>query len=159
MQQVSVLNYLTSHDDGQPFDKERTRVLEAANKLLLAPGAAQIYYGDEVGRPLQVQGANGDANLRSVMSWALDDTREQYLLHWTKLGQFRREHLAVGAGRHMTLQNTPYLCRRRLSDDMVLIGLDWPSGTKEIPVYGNFSDGTSLEDHYSVNGWWSNKER
>ena len=43
----SVLNYLTSHDDGQPFDKERNDPKRAANVLLLTPGASQIYYGDE----------------------------------------------------------------------------------------------------------------
>lgn len=45
---MSVLNYLTSHDDMHSFDRERRRSREAALKLLLAPGAAQIYYGDEV---------------------------------------------------------------------------------------------------------------
>ena len=35
----SVLNYLTSHDDSTPFDKERTKPFESATKLLLSPGA------------------------------------------------------------------------------------------------------------------------
>lgn len=43
----SVLNYLTSHDDGEPFDKRRIKPMEAATKLLLSPGASQVYYGDE----------------------------------------------------------------------------------------------------------------
>ncbi|HZV67796.1 MAG TPA: alpha-amylase family glycosyl hydrolase, partial [Telluria sp.] len=46
----SVLNYMSSHDDGAPFDAMRKRPFESANKLLLAPGAAQVYYGDETAR-------------------------------------------------------------------------------------------------------------
>ncbi|MGB3149337.1 MAG: alpha-amylase family glycosyl hydrolase, partial [Maribacter sp.] len=39
----SVVNYLTSHDDGQPFDQERKDPIRAANVLLLTPGASQVY--------------------------------------------------------------------------------------------------------------------
>jgi alpha-amylase len=59
----SVMNYVSSHDDGSPFDKLRTKTYESATKLLLAPGIAQIYYGDETGRRLDVQ-AQGDATLQ-----------------------------------------------------------------------------------------------
>jgi alpha-amylase len=34
----SVLNYLSSHDDGGPFDAKRTKTIEAGTKLLLSPG-------------------------------------------------------------------------------------------------------------------------
>jgi alpha-amylase len=43
----SIMNYVSSHDDSSPFDKERKYSFKAATALLLAPGAAQIYYGDE----------------------------------------------------------------------------------------------------------------
>jgi alpha-amylase len=33
----SVLNYLSSHDDGGPFDAKRTKTIEAGTKLLLSP--------------------------------------------------------------------------------------------------------------------------
>ena len=56
-------HYISSHDDGNPFDKKREKILESGTKLLLTPGVAQIYYGDEVARPLTAQ-ANGDAVLR-----------------------------------------------------------------------------------------------
>src|SRR5699024_423177 len=65
----TVMNYLTSHDDGSPFDKERKKTFEAGTKLLLTPGISQIYYGDESARTLTVAGAEGDANLRSNMNW------------------------------------------------------------------------------------------
>jgi hypothetical protein len=64
-----VLNYLDSHDDGAPFDASRKKPFESANKLLLAPGAAQIYYGDETARKLDIAEATGDAKLRSFMNW------------------------------------------------------------------------------------------
>jgi len=64
-----VLNYLTSHDDSSPYDKERNKPYETATKLLLSAGTAQIYYGDESARNLIVEGTQGDATLRSKMNW------------------------------------------------------------------------------------------
>ena len=58
----TVMNYLTSHDDGSPFDKDRKRTYEAGTKLLLTPGISQVYYGDETARTLTVPGAEGDAH-------------------------------------------------------------------------------------------------
>ena len=159
---ASVLNYVSSHDDADPFDPERRRSLEAGTKLLLSPGAVQIYYGDETARPLRVAGAEGDANLRSMMNWsdiAEDAPRENgkstldILAHWQKLGRFRRDHPAVGAGRHEQLQASPYLFKRVLDEngvkDQVLVGMDLPEGTKIIPVFDLFPDGTVLKDYYS----------
>ena len=65
----SVMNYVTSHDDGYPFDKKRERTFEAGTKLLLTPGISQVYYGDELARPLDIAGTQGDATLRSFMNW------------------------------------------------------------------------------------------
>lgn len=151
MQSVSVLNYLSSHDDGSPFDPQRTKSYETATKLMLSPGAAQIYYGDETARPLVVEGANGDANLRSVMNWDdLDKVSYKDLLtHWQKLGQFRKNHLAVGAGQHQQLQAAPYLFKRTLDEDQVLIGLDLERGVKKLSVHDTFKDGTPVRDFYS----------
>jgi alpha-amylase len=66
---AAILNYNASHDDGGPFDRDRRDPTGAADRLLLAPGGAQIYYGDELARPLIIPGATGDANLRSFMNW------------------------------------------------------------------------------------------
>ena len=151
MQSVGVLNYLTSHDDGSPFDPQRMKSYETATKLLLSPGGAQIYYGDETARPLVVEGANGDANLRSFMNWAdLEQASYQELLaHWQKLGQFRKKHLAIGAGEHKQLQAEPYLFKRTLEADQVLVGLDLEKGAKEITVFDLFKDGDQVKDFYS----------
>ena len=152
----SVLNYLSSHDDGGPFDRERKQPYRAANVLLLTPGASQIYYGDETSRPLVVEGAQGDANLRSFMNWKdLDSLPDIQMIHrhWQKLGQFRRDHPAVGAGKHSRLGKDPYVFSRTYVNgeyrDKVVIGLDLPKGKKSLWVKGFFGDGTKLFDTYS----------
>lgn len=152
----SVLNYLTSHDDGAPFDKKRVKTYETATKLLLAPGASQVYYGDETARPLIIKGAKGDANLRSFMNWeALKTDKEIQKLHqhWQKLGTFRRDHPAVGAGKHQMISKSPYVFSRTLKTEAfaetVVIGLDLNAGLKTIPVGNAFPEDTVLTDHYS----------
>ena len=139
----SVLNYLSSHDDGGPFDRERKQPYRAANVLLLTPGASQIYYGDETSRPLVVEGAQGDANLRSFMNWEdLDSLPDIQMVHrhWQKLGKFRRDHPAVGAGKHSRLAKAPYVFSRTYVNgeyrDKVVIGLDLPKGKKSLWVKG-----------------------
>lgn len=152
----SVLNYLTSHDDGSPFDKDRTQPYKTANVLLLTPGASQVYYGDETSRSLVIEGAEGDATLRSFMNWEeLDSiTKIQNIhKHWQKLGQFRRNHPAIGAGRHKRLSKSPYVFSRTYVDgdyrDKVVVALDLPKGKKSLVVKGFFGDGTKLYDTYS----------
>ncbi|MFN4075491.1 MAG: alpha-amylase family glycosyl hydrolase [Cloacibacterium sp.] len=148
----TVMNYISSHDDGDPFDKERKRNYEAGTKLLLAPGISQVYYGDETARKLIVEGAIGDANLRSNMNWdeiKYNPETQKVLTHWQKLGQFRRNHAAVGAGKHQMVSNSPYWFTRTYKDDKVLVGLDLNPGVKEISVTGIFENGTRLRDAYS----------
>lgn len=148
----TVMNYLTSHDDGSPFDRDRKRTYEAATKLLLAPGISQIYYGDESARPLTVAGAEGDANLRSNMNWKdLENnaTIKNLENHYQKLGRFRASHPAVGAGVHRMISESPYWFIRNYLEDEVLIGLDLNAGEKEISVKNLFKDGTRLRDAYS----------
>ncbi|WP_431121695.1 alpha-amylase family glycosyl hydrolase [Flagellimonas flava] len=152
----SVLNYLTSHDDGSPFDKERKKPIYSANVLLLTPGASQVYYGDETSRNLIVEGTEGDATLRSFMNWQeLDSMPEIQKIHkhWQKLGQFRRNHPAIGAGKHKRLAKKPYVFSRTYMDgdykDKVVVGLDLPKGKKSLWVKGFFGDGTKLYDTYS----------
>jgi len=159
---VSVLNYLDSHDDGNPFDATRQYPLEAANKLLLAPGAAQIYYGDETARVLKIDGAQGDANLRSFMNWDQLKSNTRVGLygaadvhaHWARLGRFRHAHPAVGAGVHQMIASIPYTFKRTYDKDgvrdRVVIALNLPLDRDvAISVAGVFNDGQTVRDAYS----------
>ncbi|EAR01587.1 alpha-amylase family glycosyl hydrolase [Maribacter sp. HTCC2170] len=152
----SVVNYLTSHDDGSPYDPNREKPIRAANVLLLTPGASQMYYGDESSRDLTIEGTQGDATLRSFMNWKEQDSLpkiKEILSHWQKLGKFRRDHPAIGAGKHKRLAKKPYTFSRTLVDgdykDKVVVGLDLPKGKKSLWVKGFFGDGTKLYDAYS----------
>ncbi|HTR21497.1 MAG TPA: alpha-amylase family glycosyl hydrolase [Gemmatimonadales bacterium] len=153
---AAVLNYVSSHDDGSPYDRDRKDPFGAGTRLLLAPGGAQIYYGDETARPLQVTGAAADANLRGKMNWSdveLGPGIREILRHWRRLGQFRRAHPAIGAGDHRQIQASPYVFSRTLQlngrSDRVVVGLDQGNGAKTIPVADVFADGTELVDSYS----------
>ena len=149
----SVLNYLSSHDDGQPFDPKREKPIETATKLLLTPGASQVYYGDEMARLLIVENAVGDANLRSNMDWNEMTPKQEILNHWYKLGQFRKNHPSVGAGIHKMVSQVPYIFNRTYSKgdyyDAVVVGLDLPKGENNIDVSTVFKNGDKLQDYYS----------
>ena len=156
LKNYSVLNYLSSHDDGGPFDAARTNNKETATKLLLSPGLAQIYYGDESARSLIVAGTQGDATLRSLMNWEdikSNPETQKALLHWQKLGQFRKNHPAIGAGIHQKISSQPYVFSRTYTTntytDQVIIGLDLPIGKKELSVGTIFTNGTKVKDAYS----------
>jgi alpha-amylase len=150
------MNYVTSHDDGYPFDKKRERTFEAGTKLLLTPGISQVYYGDELARPLDIAGTQGDATLRSFMNWdelLYNKGAYKLLYHFQRLGQFRNSHPAVGAGVHQQISSTPYVFSRVYSKgnytDKVVVGLDLPIGKKEISVGTIFENGATLTDVYS----------
>ncbi|MBA5608246.1 alpha-amylase [Duganella sp. FT3S] len=162
LQGHTVLNYLASHDFDQPFDPARIKPFESANKLLLAPGAAQIYYGDETARRLDPAEAQGDAKLRSFMNWddlASDARRDGYSVaavrrHWAKLALFRKAHVAVGAGVHQQLQAHPYVFKRTFERgtlrDKVVVALEQPTDKPSaIDVHGVFADGARVRDYYS----------
>jgi alpha-amylase len=150
------LNYLSSHDDGSPFDGIRKKPFETANKLLLSPGTSQVYYGDESARSLAIEGTVGDAKLRSFMNWdsiAKRPRTKEILAHWQKLGKFRAQHPAVGAGIHQMITNQPYYFYRTYQKgdykDLVVIGLGVDKGLKSIDVSKIFKDRNILYDAYS----------
>jgi len=152
----TVMNYISSHDDGWPFDKKREKSFESGTKLLLAPGISQVYYGDELARPLDIEGTQGDATLRSFMNW--DDLKTnkmtyRVLFHFQQLGKFRKNHPAVGAGIHKLISTAPYVCSREYTEgdfsDKIVIGLDLPLGEKVISVGTIFDEGSEIRDAYS----------
>ncbi|WP_339659679.1 alpha-amylase family glycosyl hydrolase [uncultured Polaribacter sp.] len=148
-----VLNYMTSHDDGEPFDKERKMPYKTATMLLLTPGTSQVYYGDESARSLIIDGTVGDATLRSFMNWDAIKTQEEtqkILMHWQKLGQFRTNHMAVGAGKHQLISDENGLVFSRVrSDDKIIVGINLSKGNKELNVGSVFENGQKLHDFYS----------
>ncbi|AUC80292.1 alpha-amlyase [Nonlabens sp. MB-3u-79] len=147
------MNYISSHDDGQPFDALRGKAMESAAKLLLTPGMTQIYYGDEIARPLVVEGAVGDANLRSVMDW--EHLNQEVFSHWQKLGEFRNNHVAVGAGDHFSLEYegvgtlAARFYHKNDHQDTVLIGAGLADGLLEIQVAKVFPKATRLRNAYT----------
>ena len=156
LKDYSVMNYISSHDDGYPFDKQREKIFEAGTKLLLTPGISQVYYGDETSRPLDIPGTQGDATLRSFMNWEefeFNKTTYKIHEHYKKLGQFRANHPAIGAGIHKQISSYPYVFSRTFVKnnykDEVVVGLDLPSGKKEINVGTIFANGTKVKDAYS----------
>lgn len=156
LKDFGTLNYLTSHDDGQPFDPEREKAFETATKLLLSPGASQVYYGDESARPLIIEGTEGDATLRSFMNWddlQNDENTAEILSHWQKLGRFRAKHPSVGAGLHQMITQEPYYFYRSYTkgdyNDLVVVGINVHKGGKLIDVSKVFQDGDQLHDAYS----------
>jgi alpha-amylase len=89
------------------------------------------------------------------MNWEdiTNETKTKALLkHWQKLGQFRRNHPAVGAGLHEMLSEKPYVFSRSFAQenyqDYVVVGLDLEKGIKTILVK-EFAEGTMLRDAYS----------
>jgi len=153
---LGTLNYLTSHDDGSPFDAKREKPIEAITKLILTPGTSQLYYGDETVRPLVIEGTVGDATLRSVMNWdsvKQNKKTKKVLVHAQKLGKFRANHPAVGAGTHQMITQNPYVFYRSFYkgdySDIVVIGLDLPTGSKTLDVSNIFKNGDVVHDAYS----------
>ena len=150
----TLLNYISSHDDGSPFDKSRKKSYESAIKLLLCQGGAQIYYGDESERSLHAK-ADGDATLRSFMNWDEQKIHEKALIlgHWQKIGLFRHNHLSVGAGRHHQISVKPFVFARTYESnslsDKVVCAIDMPIGNKKISVTPYFNEGDKILDTYS----------
>lgn len=137
--EYNVLSYISSHDKDL---FSRANLQNAGTTLLLLPGAVQIFYGDETARP---RGADADHGSRSDMNWASINTAIQS--HWQKLGKFRSRHVAVGAGTHQKLSDSPYSFSRIKATDKVVIAFG--TGQLNVPVAGVFADGTKLKDAYT----------
>ena len=154
LKNYGILNYMSSHDDGQPFDRDRNMSFKTATMLLLTPGTSQVYYGDETAIELIVEGATGDANLRSLMNWEklkTDPQTQEIHIHWQKLGQFRANHPAVGAGKHQLISQVTneLVFSRTYREDKVVVGLNFNNKNVIIDVSSVFKNGDELHDFYS----------
>ncbi len=132
------VSFTSSHDDGL-YDHSD---VSTSTALLLAPGATQIYYGEESGR-------TGDA--RSSMNWSSTD--EDRLEHFQKIASFKRDHPAVGLGVHERLPGDGYYAFHRTLDsrvhpDKVLVVMG-ATGRVRLNVSRLFADDTALRDAYS----------
>ena len=90
------------------------------------------------------------------MNWEdLKTNKSTYklLFHYQRLGQFRKNHPAIGAGKHIMISQNPYVFNRCYTSDKiiddVLVGLDLPIGEKEISVGEFYGNGTKVRDFYS----------
>ncbi|MEQ8238480.1 MAG: alpha-amylase family glycosyl hydrolase [Cyclobacteriaceae bacterium] len=150
---ITTLNYIASHDDGNILDREREQINDFATMLMLTPGGAQVYYGDELGRKLTDEEATGDATLRTFMPWDELESNEEMqetLTHWQKLGQFRRDHVSIGAGGHQMITSSPYTFKREYYkeniEDVVVVVMD---STQKVDLGDSFEDGQQVTDYYS----------
>lgn len=127
-------------------DADMANMTDCATTLLLAPGAAQIFYGDETGRKLSAARFNVDSDqaFRSDMDWTDIDSLQ--LKHFRKLGKIRRANPVIGTGRQRTLD--VHTCIRHNDNDTILIRLR-PDNGKPITVEGLFDDGTKLTELYT----------
>src|SRR5262249_51621744 len=82
------------------------------------------------------------------------------LLHWTKLGQFRRRHPALARGAHRKLSDLPYAFVRHdaSTDDVVLVVLEVAAGAR-LALPACFKKESQLYDAYAdrwltvTDGW------
>lgn len=147
------LSYISSHDDCLT----RGNMIDAGTDLLLTPGAAQIYYGDESNRPIGwtdfFTGSDYlDQRYRTDMNW--DSMDQKVLSHWQKVGQFRNNHISVGAGQHEMLESEPYTFSRTYNleeedEDKVVCCLPGKAGTYDVNVGDVFEDGETVTDAYT----------
>ncbi len=148
----NILSYISSHDTSLG-----ARSANAGTALLLTPGGVQTYYGDESGRTAVGPGTQGT---RSHMNW--DSTNTTILSNWQKVGQFRRNHIAVGAGQHKKLDGTNYTFSRTYTGkatvgaetvtdytDAVVVCLPGKATTTDVTVGDTFGDATTVRDYYS----------
>ena len=91
--------------------------------------------------------------MRSFMNWdaiSSDKNTKDVLNHWQKLGQFRANHTAVGAGKHQLISDESGLVFSRVrNDDKIVVGINLSKGNKELNVASIFENGQKLQDFYS----------
>ena len=145
----NILSYISSHDTSIFYNGDAERQKKAAALLLLCPGGVQIYYGDENCRAFGPTGSDPNQGTRSDYPWPGNTT---VLAHWQKIGQFRNNHVAIGAGQHTKISTTPYIFSRYYNkdgyEDKVIVVLG-ANGSTTVQVASLWTDGTTLRDFYS----------
>lgn len=146
---------LAAHPGWHPFsylnnsyhrDADMDNMIDCATTLLLAPGVAQVFYGDETRRGLSDARFNVDSNqaFRSDMNW--DSADAGCLDHFQRLGSIRRNNPVIATGKQRTFDTHTAL---RFNDtDSILIRLDAEAGAP-INLFGTFPDGTVVKELYT----------
>lgn len=127
-------------------EADMDNMVDCATTLLLAPGAVQIFYGDESGRGLSDARYNVDSNqaFRSDMNWASVDSA--LLAHFRQLGKIRKTYPVIGTGRQRTIDS--HTCVRGEGDEAVLLKVK-PYADVPVNVAGIFADGDAVVELYS----------
>lgn len=104
-------------------DADMAHMDRCAITFLLAPGAVQIFYGDETNRPMSDARYNVDAAqaFRSDMNWQQATGKRLWDIY-SQLCHLRKAHPAIGAGQQTIIDNHTVL--RTLANDTVCIHLD-----------------------------------
>ena len=155
--EFNVLSYISSHDTGSQDKKgvfysdlasanpEKQKL--AGSLLAMCPGAIQIYYGDEAGRKnSNAPTDDKDQKNRSQMPWAEGEAGYNAALnytfnadihaHWSKVLNFRANHVAVGAGSHKQITDVTdgYAFARERGDDKIVVVMGAAAGEVTVDV-------------------------
>ena len=127
-------------------DADSANMADCLTSLLLSPGAAQIFYGDESGRGLSDARFNVDSDqaFRSDMNWSTADSTLR--AHVGRLGKIRRSNPVIGTGRQRVIDTHTVL---RYNDNDSLVIRLYPRNSSCIDLGGAFPDGVSVCDLYS----------
>ena len=146
---------VSAHADWHPFsylnnsyhrDANMENMIDCATTLLLAPGVAQIFYGDESGRKLSDARFNVDSDqaFRSDMDW--NEVDNNLLKHFQRIGKIRRENMVIGIGRQRTIDT--HTCVRYNEKDKLVIRVEPIEGQK-ISLGGEFVEGEKVIELYT----------
>lgn len=149
----NVLTYISSHDTGLC----RNDLYYQGSAFLLLPGAVQIFYGDESSRPL-VDCSVPDHRPRGFMNWSeianSSSNAAKVLAHWQKVGTFRNNHVAVGAGSNTSLSATSGTAFARtyskggVNDKVVCVIGASNNSNVTITLNNTFANGTTVKNAY-----------
>ena len=170
----NVLSYISSHDTYSITDDRSGLFYSTINKniekqklagtlLAMCPGAIQIFYGDEAGRidSNASCGNDNDQKTRSQMPWLPGDKchianlgytfNEEIHAHWSKVLNFRKRHIAIGAGEHKRIDfgynSDLYGFSRTKDNDKVIVVI--ANSSKEVELNVLSLNAKKLRDYYS----------
>jgi len=146
------LSYISSHDTGSVFyNGSDSRQMQAGTAMMLLPGGVQVYYGDELGRVNGDGGSDKDQGSRSSIDWS--KAGNSINQHWNKVGQFRRNNIAVGAGQQSALTASSGQAVARTwtngstsSKVAIVVGA---TGSTNVQVGTLWADGTQVRNAYT----------